>query len=352
MAALTLEQISGIANQVLDGWDYGKWVELGPTLTEYPFCDGWLFGGDKSRKESQSGKNIGFTAHVGYTDNYEMVGLYDVDDVDVGDNFANATVPWKHSKWAFAYDEHEVTSMSDENEIVDFVEGRAVDAWLSAYESIERDVWTAATSSTAVDQIWGFNTWIVKGSNGEAGFYGDEPSGFSSIGLDVDTYGDRWRNYFADYASITDRTDFLAKLKTAATKTGFIAPLKVGNHGYPDAKSLKRWLATNLTVQQALETLAENQNDNLGRELDSMHGRVVFRGIPVQYIPVLDSDTQNPFYGIDLNHMKVVVHPKWSPRNHGLRKAPNQRNVMNNFWDMQWNMICRDRRRQFLLAAV
>ena len=51
-----------------------------------------------------------------------------------------------------------------------------------------------------------------------------------------------------------------------------------------------------------IEDVGEAQNENLGRDIapygDNM-AVLAFRGHPLLYVPQLDADTTNPFYGID-----------------------------------------------------
>lgn len=349
MAVLTFDQIAGMSAVVLNGYDYGKAAQIMQDLTDYPIANEWVFGGGKGVKEMQRGKNITFAVHYDASSSFRMTGLYDTDQVNATESYTTATIPWKYSNWNYGWDEHEEDVITDRAEVANYVEGRAAESWLGAVVGVEEKVWTLASDPTSKDQIWSIPTWVQKPTNGQVGFLGGNPTGFTSgIGLDASTYTN-WKNYVADYAAIT-QADFVLKFKNCLDAIMFKAPPKVATEGY--ATTGPHWCATNLATIRSLETLAENQNDQLGFDLDAAHGKFSVRGNRPRYIPYLDADTTNPIYLLNTAHFKVFMHPKWAPRAHPLKKAPNQRNVLTKQWDMMWNLGCRDRRRQACLAIV
>lgn len=348
MPALTPDQIGGIANVVLSGYDYGKYVESALDLTDYPIAQ-WVLGEKSKHRRMFRGKNISLTLHHAFEDSFRMVGWYDTDTINTGDNLVTGTMPFKDSNWHYAHDEHEVSVLTNENEIVDFVKVRASEAWQAAISNIEELMWTAATNPDSTAQIWSVPTWLQKPTNGQEGHLGGNPSGFTNgLVFNADTYT-KTKNYVFDYAAIS-KADFILKLKTAMRKCAFKPQPRVANGGY--ATDARYWLATNLAVIQAMETLAENQNDQLGFDLDPAGGRVMFQRHEFQYIPYLDADTQNPVYGVDTAQCDVYMDPDWAPKSHALVRAPNQRNVMTKQWDMRWNLAFRNRRTSFCAAVV
>ncbi len=107
---------------------------------------------------------------------------------------------------------------------------------------------------------------------------------------------------------------------------------------------------TNYAVVQPLEESVESQNDNLGKDIASQDGNVLFRRTPVVWVPWLDRDTTNPFYGINWSWVRAyVLGGEWM-RETNIEYTPGQHNVSSHFVDLTWYIVVKNRRANFCLS--
>ena len=103
-----------------------------------------------------------------------------------------------------------------------------------------------------------------------------------------------------------------------------------------------------------IEDLGEAQNENLGKDIASMDGVMVFKRNPVIYVPKLDDNTDqtDPVYMLNMSTFYPVCLKGDYLRETEPEKAPNQHNVFVIHVDLTWNVLCDDRRRNALLATA
>lgn len=338
--SLTPTDIDGIQTCVLDDYEKGKLTNIATTLQRFEF---WNRAMNENKVSKQGGKQITFAAITAGNGSFGASGYYDQDTVNVQDNIATGSIPWRFYKHSYAYDVQEQMILSSETELWNFIEARLTASLISAAEGFEDLFWTAASSDTNTAQIWSIPTWCVRSSG--PGFVGGNPSGFSSgIGLNSTTYSN-WKNYSDQYSNIT-KDDLVAGLRRALTFCRFESPM--GSQNLPDPEP-QRVLYTNYDVISGLETLAEQQNDSLGSDVASMDGKVLIRGLPMRWVPKLDADSTDPIYGWDWSTSKMAVLEGNFKRRTGPKEVGNQRNVRTVHWDYQFNLYSMDRRRNFVM---
>ena len=109
----------------------------------------------------------------------------------------------------------------------------------------------------------------------------------------------------------------------------------------------------NYDVLGTLEEVLEDQNQNLGNDIASKDGRTLFRGVPCVHVPYLDSAagqaSQDPVYGIHWGTFKVaILKGEWLHELEPIRSPRSPRMIETHFYSSH-NLICQDRRRQFIL---
>lgn len=273
----------------------------------------------------------------------EFVGLYSTDNVDVVNVLTQASSTWKHITWNWAIDAHEITMNGGASRIVNLIDTRRFAAKISAVKKFEQAFWTLPSATDTVSPH-GVPYWIVK--NNTVGFNGGLPSGYTDVGgLSPTTYP-RWKNYTGQYTDIT-KDDLIDKWSTAADKCMFMPPIEGmplltdGNaHGY----------LTTYNVYKSTKTILENQNDDLGMDVDSMDGRPVFRRTPIEWNPVLDVDTTDPVYGIFWGDFKITKLRGWWEKETVIPKKSDQHNVSVTHYDCSFNYTATNRRSHFVLA--
>ncbi len=274
-------------------------------------------------------------------------GMYATDVVNVGDTLIQASAPWRHGTTNYAFDEREIDMNGSPRRIVDLLKTRRYDSMISFAEICEQAFWSYPLVTDTLTP-WGVCLWVVK--NNTVGFNGGAQSGWSNLvaGVDTSIY-DRWKNYSGQYTDITD-DDLLAKWRDASRLTKFTPPVERGIQTFNTGDKFGYY--TNIRVMNALETLGRAQNDDLGAELSAYQGSMVFRRTPVTWVPKLDEDTTDPVYGLNWGVFKTYVLKNWWLREVKINMTPGQHTVATVHVDSTFNWICKDRRRNFVLAKA
>jgi hypothetical protein len=345
--ALQAAQIADLITVTLRDLGRLKFTEIASTLTDYVALPNIL---QKYKVQYQSGHGIQWNVMFAQSDAAKNVGLYESDNVNIADIMTTANIPWRHCTTNYAFERREIQMNSNPARIVELVKTRRADAMLSLAELMETNLWTSPSASSDNLKPLGIPHWIVPPTDGQEGFLGKNPTGFSDgaggINSDLEKFSG-WRNYVADYDQI-NKTDLIRKWRKAAVFTNFKSPVPHAsyntgnNYGY----------YTNYAVIGRLEEVLEAQNDNLGNDVASKDGLLQFRQNPVVYVPKLDAETTNPIYGINWGVLKpVFLSGEWM-KEEGPNTVPGQHTTFQVFVDCTLNYMCTDRRRLFRLETV
>jgi len=325
--------------------DLGKmrWTDLSYDLQEYVALPSLL---QKEKVAYGSGYGMQWNVMTGTSGATRDVGLYEVDSVNVSDVMTTGSVPWRHMTTNYAIERREIAMNTGAAQIVDLVKIRRHDAMVDLAKHVESRFWAKPDTSADNLRIFGVPYWIVY--NNSDGFTGGNPSGFSggAGGLDSSTYTN-WKNWSATYTSVTS-ADLVTKWRKAATFTNFKAPHAAPSYG----QAARYGYYTNYNVVAGLESLLGGQNDDLGYDIASMDGRVVFRGTPVTWVPHLENFSGDPIYGINWGQFKPAFLSGEYLREEGPVKASNQHTVFQTHLDLTMNIMCTDRRSNFVLATA
>ena len=82
-----------------------------------------------------------------------------------------------------------------------------------------------------------------------------------------------------------------------------------------------------------------------------MDGKTMFRKIPVVAVQELENDTTNPVYGINWGEFKTVVLKGWWMKEFMQDHVPGQHTMQAWHCDTTFNYICRNRRRNWVIAT-
>ncbi len=211
-------------------------------------------------------------------------------------------------------------------------------------ELMESNFWGPPVPITDVLTPWGVNTWIVK--NATEGFNGGAPSGYTTIGLNPTTYPN-WNNWTYQYTAVT-RDDLIRHARKAAEWTHSEPPVD----GIPTFNTGDNYgFYTTYSVIAQLEEALESQNEDLGTDVASMDGKVLFRRVGVTWVPKLEADTTNPFYGINWGDAKTIILAGWWLKETSVPIVPGQHTVAAQFVDSTYNWVWKNRRSNFVLAT-
>lgn len=320
-----------------------KWTDYASSMQEY-VAFRKLFR--KEQAKFDSGQSLQWNVQVAGSGNARMTTLYGRDNINVADTLKTASVPWRHSTSAMAYDEREMAMNRGANKIVSLMESKRVDMMIGIAELLEDEFWTKPATSADEEHLYGVFTFVTY--NATEGFNGGNPTGFTSGygGLNSTTYA-RHRNWSGQYTNV-DKDDLITMWRKAATFTRWMPPTDIPQYG----SSQRYGYYTNYNVLGPLERALEDQNDNLGNDVASKDGKVLFRSVPVTWVPRLEENDMvtDPIVGLDWSEIKIVFLTEAYMRETKPLRAPEQHNVWNIFWDCSLQVRCTNKRKQILLA--
>lgn len=320
----------------------GSFVDMQTDLTDHiAVREMW-----QARKKTFSGgEDWQFDIQMDHNHSAKTVGLFETDSSALTDTMVKGRVEVRHVNAHYVYDLHEPAFQRGGTQIVDLVMTRYVGMMVSLFELLEELLWSKPADSSDNKSPYGIAFWVTK--NATEGFNGGNPAGFSAgrAGISTATYP-RWANWTAQYQQVT-KEDLVRKMRRAHRMSKFRSPV---SHSHPDLGAMKNGIYTNDAVIGLLEEVCEDQNMDLGNDLDSKGGRVTFKSTPLTYAPKLDDDTSDPVYMLDWKTLAIGVLAGWENNVTKPYMVPNKHNVRRVDLDASMNMICTDLRRQAVIS--
>ena len=307
-----------------------------------------------ARVVMRSGTNIAWQIQLDEGGNAQWTDLYGTKDPAVADYGYPAHVPWKHITTDWSFDRREPEMQQGRAMIFDIVESRRLAEMQKFARTIETAAWAIPTLPTS-QEVWGFPTWLVKAEDATGiGFYSGRPNSSANwatvAGIAPCTSGDgtssiaggkdMWRNYCAPYTAV-DAT-CLKRIRKAMKMTHFQIPALMKLSDAMVKSQLRMFTGIDTCVE--LECLAEQRNDNLGAQLIMYEGTVLLGRSAVAGIGQLDSDTDDPIYGINLSKFDLMALTGEYFRQGDPRKRDRQPTVATTDLDLSFQIRCRNRR--------
>ena len=279
----------------------------------------------------------------------EAVGAFNVEQTAVKDMFVKANVPMRMLRAKYAFDLTEEELNAGEEQIVDVIKARRIDAFSDAIDRIEEYFWAPALDPTDEITPWPLAMSLVPhpGPTTPPGFNGGNPGSWTTKqGLNASLYT-RWRNWTAGWAEMAaTEPGFIFRLNEAIDRTNFQAP-----YPYPNATPEEDdyVFVAPYDLRQQINQYLRAQNDNLGRDTRNYFGDPMVNGTPVQWVEELDDNPTMPFLGINYSVFNVLQAPKWDMKEIGPRPAPMQPTVVEVYIYKMYNIVNRDPSRSFVL---
>ena len=344
MAVLRDKEIVDLTTSTLDDLGPPRFSQIAQDFSRYEVMGKWF---KRDKVVFDTGVGIQRLVMNVLPDSAKHVGLYEIDNVNVQDLLAKLTIPWRHATTNWAYERREVLMNRGKALVVNVIEPRRAGALIKLASVLENKGWAAPTSSSDELDPFGLPYWIT--ANATTGFNGAAPSGHTAVGGITPSSTNGWQNYTAQYTNIT-KGDAIKKLRTAHRKINWISPVTIKDLRGSLGQQLRVYV--NETVISDIEDLGEEQNDNLGADVASMDGTMVFRKHPIVYVPKLDDSTKKPFYLVDHKTFMPVVLKGDFLRETRPEKAAGQHNVFVVHVDITYNYLCIDRRRNARLEIA
>jgi len=322
-----------------------KFNQIAQSLQYYEVFSKW-FKKDKVQFESGQGiqRNLMLSFDITAA---RHVGLGETDQVNIPDVISLLQVPWRHAQtsWGLFY-QTDILMNRGKALILNVLKPRRASALLALVEELENKAWATAPSTTNEVDPYSIQYYIVE--NATTGFNGGAPGSHTLVANINPTTNANFKNYTAVYTNKT-KADLVSKLRTAHRSCRFKSPVTVQD--YRAGLGDKYRLYCNETTITAFEDLGEAQNENLGRDIASLDGMVMFRRHPIIWVPKLDARTDDPVYMIDHSTFYPACLKGDYLRESTADKAPNQHNMFEVFVDLTYNYVCDDRRRNAVLST-
>lgn len=315
-----------------------KFTDISFTLREHIVMSQLM---KKNRVSFDDGHELQFNVKVRNGNQARQTGLYDSDNVHIDNVLKTAKVPWTFADTHFAYETREPGFNGGKSKILDILKIRRSEAMQSAVELMEEKFWQAPDASSTLDPF-GLRYWLV--ANAAEGFNGGAPSGFSDVaGLSPTEYP-TWRNWTAQYAAVS-KTDLIRKARKASHFTNFKPPV-----AYPSYESGSEYqYYVPYSILSELEDYLQSENDNLGMDVGKYDGQVVFKRTPVNHAAMLDSDTTDPWIGINWGVFGLAfLRGQYMKTSKPVQGSSHNTRAVWIDWTYQYQ--CRDRRRLFIIS--
>ena len=303
----------------------------------------------KKKTTFDSGNAIEFRVMTDHNNSARFVPLGYTAIVDIPNNMTYGTVPWRHVTWNWALERRLVNMNRAPSKIFDMVKKERIGSLASAIIKIERAFWRVPAADDNVTP-YGIPYYVVKSNTATTtneGFNGGAPTGYTTVaGLSPTTYP-RWKNFATQYTAVT-KDDLIRKMRRAMWFTNF-EPLVENTPTY--STGYDYGIYTNYEVLATLEEILEAQNENLGNDIAPKDGMVRFRGVDLMAVKDLNDDVTNPVYGINWGDMDIVgLRGEWMKETN-FDALPNQPTVSVTHVDCTYNLLCRNRRTQWVVAT-
>ena len=288
---LTTEQVADLVTTTLGSYDPPKWQDLTTDLQAFYALPQVL---KEEKVQLEGGVKVVRFLQTDHLDSARAVGLNDIDRVNDRDMMEKIEEGWRHCTANMSLERRIVNMNRGEAQLVKLVKTKEHGMMVALAEAMEQWMWTLLSADDGITPI-GIPYWINKYPSGNTalGFTGTLPwTGVYPGGLNHA----RFRNIAGKYTDFS-KTDLLPLMRKGYRIGRFMPPVK--HSANYDRGSERYGFYTTIEAIMMLEMLGESQNDNLGKDLASMDGQILFRRCPIHWVPQLEADTHNPIYGID-----------------------------------------------------
>ena len=319
-----------------------------------------LFSKDKIT-EPMAGGRTAWTHEIILDDmgTASFVNPYGKTEVVARDVLSTASGPWAYSQFYFVMSREEVLENAGRAKLVDLQISKEASA-AESYAKLREDAFFGAWDASAdPPKSYTLEYWVpqlIAAQAGE-GFYGGHTDATSGAvgGISPCTSGDnttsiaggkaRWRSYQAGgtaYYTAVDDT-LVETMDRTWQYIHFEKPNIV--NGVVDHYGRNFRIYCNLDTRQELKELAAAYEGVGSYDLSYSNGELTFNGVPIKWIPALDSDTMDPIYMLNLNTWRVPVLNGMNMFRHEPQSVGSeQHNVFVTFVDKADQIICIDRR--------
>jgi hypothetical protein len=334
---LTDAAIADMLTTTLHDLGRGRFYQIAQEMAEYYVMPRLLREGNVRMQASGIGIKETLMTNIGGESRW--VGLNDTDVYNWEDILTQLTVVWCRLNDNMMWERRMLLENRGAERVNDVIKPQRVAMMLRIAKSLEAGFFGAPDASDT-KKPWGLKYWIVK--NASTGFNGGLPSGFSTVGgVNITTYP-TFKNYTAQYTSVS-KSDLIKKMRTAHRATNWRSPYKTSE--MESEFGARRQIFLNEATISSFEDVGEAQNENLGRDVASMDDQIAFKRHPLIYIEYLDDDVTNPVYMTDVETIKpIVLKGDYLRESDAHSLVPLKHNTFAVDVDLSINFVCVNRR--------
>jgi len=285
----------------------------------WPVCD-QIFANTIS--EDQGGVAIKLEVQYEAAESGGFVNPAEVRTPVLGNTKTSGQIPFILDVMDYSITEWEIMANRSKSKITSHIQGVRNAAWLGWCERVEQYFWKLP-DTTNNKKPYGLPYWCVPITATQAAtmayargsHQGVAPAGFGSsvAGINASTY-ERWKNYNACWptsgAEVTQESK--VRLQKMFRRLNFKSPRFAKD--VQTAPFSKLRMFTDETVIMELGKAAQNQNDQLGADVTKYLSNIAVNGIPVDWVPELDTaDTANrggnPLYFVNMDKFHTHYDP-------------------------------------------
>lgn len=224
------------------------------------------------------------------------------DSLAMIDKWTTAQADWVGRDTSWFVDINALARCKGESAMVEMFDKEEFAAQLDLAKQLEIDLFGIPDAADK-KAFLGILYHIVKGATD--GFTGGNPTGFSSwCGLDrsLDENANL-RNYSIRYKNVT-RESLVEALALAFYQTNWVSPVSTDARKFSQERMR---VLTKYKVTAKLKRLAQDQNDNLGTELNMYDGEVTVARHPIIAMRHWDNNadiTDDPLVGVDYSNLR------------------------------------------------
>ena len=353
---IPINRIDDFVETVLAEYERTVWSDLSLDNQNYTFAERFMGGGKGPRETPTAGNGYEWKVQVGNQSNAHTTGTFAEDRTQIINLMKSARTQMSQASVSFSYDVTEEAFQGDDaTAIIDYIQVREHSMFNDWYEYRDNQLWSAPASQDAdLIEMLGFPHWLQKSAT--EGFTGGNPAGWPSgcAGLNSTTYP-RWKNRAGRYTAIT-RDDMVSRVLKHMAMCNFKPPHKYrsiqGQVGMP-----KYEMFTTYNVVEEAQRFLDSRNDNL-RDMAGMAGMAKLASTDITWVAKLTNndssnattyDATDPIYGIDFGTFQYMCLKGWKWKRHAPQISPKSHNVRNVFCDSIGQLVCTDRRRNFVI---
>ena len=347
--SLTIQQCLDLVNSTRDHFtldklsvalNYPKYEVLNRILPNYKKTGaGENYDDDIQLEDSVNGGNVGMLFHN--------------DTSTVTDTDQKIITPWKRYTNNCSYDRIALSiNEPQKTRVYKYLKSKMTAMYRKAADDIQESFWSNPSGTADTNANWGVAGWLTMGTDDSTGgFTGGAASytdgtAFDCGGISSATYT-KWKNWYADHKGNLNET-FLDTLGDACRATDFEAPTSPGKVDGVNEEGIRgmEFFTSNEVIKQ-VEKIARNSDDRIMYDLGKYAGKTIYKGIPFNYVKLLDTADANlrgtnPLYAINFDVLYPVVLEDW------YFQADQEKNafshtVLTQYIDLVWNVHCENK---------